>query len=61
MVNVFKLKTHKNHNHEYDCEEKVKKINAMNDIKKKFADLQTVASGQRIAKVSDIYTQVMIE
>lgn len=56
-----KCKNHEEHNHDYNCEEKVKKINALNDIKKKCADLQTVASGRRIAKVSDIYTQVMIE
>lgn len=56
-----KLNNQKPHNHDYDCEQKVKKINALNDIKKKCSDLRTVASGRRIAKVSDIYTQVMIE
>lgn len=56
-----KLSKQKEHNHEYNCEMKVKKINALNAMKTKCKDLRTVASGRRIAKVRDIYTQVMIE
>lgn len=56
-----KLSKQKEHNHEYNCDLKVKKLNALNAMKKKCADLRTVASGRRLAKVRDIYTQVMIE
>lgn len=56
-----KLNRQKEHNHDYDCENNVKKINALTDIKKKCKDLQSVASGRRLAKVTDIYTQVMIK
>lgn len=51
----------KNHSHEYDCEERVKKLRALSAMKKKCADLQRVASGRRLAKVKDIFTEVMIE
>lgn len=56
-----RLPTAKMHNHEYDCESRVKKLRALNSMKRKCADLQRVASGRRLAKVKDIYTEVMIE
>lgn len=56
-----RLPAAKLHNHEYNCETRIKKLRALNSMKIKCADLQRVASGKRLAKVKDIFTEVMLE
>lgn len=58
--NCIRFNTDKLHSHEENSEELIKSLAALNDIKKKCSDLQTVAQGRRLAKVKDIYTEVMI-
>ncbi|XP_055306512.1 uncharacterized protein LOC129570813, partial [Sitodiplosis mosellana] len=49
------------HSHEENCEDLIKSLAALNEIKKKCSDLQTVACGRRLAKAKDIFTEVMID
>lgn len=51
----------KDHNHTDDFAEDIKNWAALNAMKSKCADLKNVAGGRRLAKVKDIFTEVMVE
>lgn len=59
--NCVRFSGAKPHNHETDCVKNVRDLKALNSMKRKCRDLRTVASGRRITKVKDIFTEVMIE
>lgn len=58
---VIRLQNAAPHNHIGDCQQEVKNLKALNAMKKKCRDLQTIAGGKRLTKVKDIFTDVMIE
>lgn len=49
------------HKHSNDCESRYKKLVALEKMKKIASDLNSVASGSRVAKSRDIYSQAIIE
>lgn len=57
----IKLAKSYSHNHDDDCAERHKKLVVLNELKQKCSDLSTVASGKKMAKVRDIYKQVIVE
>lgn len=58
---VVRLPDAKLHSHTTDESQTIKDLRALNIMKKKCRDLRTVAGGRRIAKVKDIFTEVMVE
>lgn len=58
---IVRLPGAKPHSHTTDESQEIKNLRALNLMKKKCRDLRKVAGGRRIAKVKDIFTEVMVE
>lgn len=64
LINSDEIVTRSNsvaHNHTDDCEQRYKKLQAMEAIKQQCASLSTIASGKRMLKTRDIFKQVIVE
>lgn len=58
---LVRLRRNEMHNHDVFCTKQITNFKAVGAMRRKAADLRTIASGRRIKKIKDIFTEVMIE